>query len=194
MDVVEQDSYERASDWGLVLLQGIAAFILGIFLISAPAATLIVLATFIGAYWLIAGILSIVRIFTGTNKAHWVWALFAGTIGILAGLIVLRHPLYSAILGPAVLIAVLGVMGLIMGAINLVRGLTGDGAGTFFIGVFDAILGLILLGSPVVAATFLPIVAGILALIGGATMIIVSFTLREPSKRQETREQEKRAA
>src|SRR3989304_579793 len=100
MSSVQTTGTSRENDWGLILLQGIAAFIIGLFLVTAPAAATLVVVAFVGIYWLVSGILSIVRIFTGANRAHWFWSLVVGIIGIAAGLIVLRHPIYSAVLLP----------------------------------------------------------------------------------------------
>ncbi len=195
MSTMQTTGTSTESDWGLILLQGIAAFIIGLFLVAAPAAASVVVVAFVGIYWLISGILSIVRIFTGANRAHWFWALVVGIIGIAAGLIVLRHPLYSAVLLPALLVAVLGIFGLIMGFVNIIRAFAGDGVGVGLIGVIDIILGLVLLSTPVVAGAevWLPIAAGIFAIIGGASLIIVSFTLRGPRGGAEV-EEERRAA
>ena len=182
---------QNSSDWGLVLLQGIAAVILGLFLVTAPGATLLVVATFLGIYWLISGVLSIVKIFTRTSQLNWFWSLAVGLLGIFAGAIVLRHPVWSALLVPTVLIIILGINALLMSAINLVRGLGGDGVGYVAISIFDLVLGIVLLGSPLVAASLLPVVFGILALIGGISTIIISFTIRGSTRREEVAQEQR---
>ena len=52
---------QQSSIWWLFLLQGIAAIILALMLLTAPGQTLLVMVTFLGFYWLIEGILSLVR-------------------------------------------------------------------------------------------------------------------------------------
>ena len=42
--------------WWVVLLEGIIALILGIFFLTSPYMTLLVLVTFLGAYWFVSGI------------------------------------------------------------------------------------------------------------------------------------------
>ena len=49
--------------WWLVLLQGIAAVIIGVFLLTAPGITLLFLVQVLGFFWLIGGILGIMSIF-----------------------------------------------------------------------------------------------------------------------------------
>ena len=51
------------SNWWLALLEGIAALILGVLLIAAPKVTVTTIILFIGIYWLVDGILSVIRIF-----------------------------------------------------------------------------------------------------------------------------------
>jgi uncharacterized membrane protein HdeD (DUF308 family) len=51
------------------LLEGIAGIILGLLLITDPDATVVALVTFLGFYWLIMGILALVRI-SSTGPSH----------------------------------------------------------------------------------------------------------------------------
>ena len=194
MKEVQSVDVQNSSDWGLVLLQGIAAVMLGIFLVAAPGATLLIVATLLGVYWLISGVLSIVKIFTGTSHLNWFWSLAVGVLGIFAGVIVLRHPVWSSVLVPTVLIVVLGINALFMSALNLIRGFGGDGIGYVAISVFDLVLGIILLTSPLLAASVLPVVFGILALIGGASTILFSFAMRGSERKEDVREQTMRRA
>ncbi len=164
--------------WWLVLLEGIATLVLGLYLIVAPGMTMVVLVTFVGAYWLVAGILSIVRVFVGTAGIHWIWSLLIGIVGILAGLFVLRHPLYSSILVPATLVIVLGIQGLIIGVLSLVKAFQGEGLGALLLGILNIIIGIVLLISPLTAALAVPLVLGVFAIIGGIGLIVAAFRLR----------------
>src|SRR6516165_6148254 len=73
--------------WWVFLLQGLAGILLGVMLITAPGATLVVLATFLGFYWLITGVLALVRVFVD-HSVPWLWSLLVGIVGILAGMFV----------------------------------------------------------------------------------------------------------
>ena len=194
MNEYESADVQGSSDWGLVLLQGIAAVMLGLFLVAAPGATLLIVATLLGVYWLISGVLSIVKIFTGTSHLNWFWSLAVGLLGIFAGVIVLQHPVWSSFFVPAVLVVVLGINALFMSALNLVRGLGGDGVGYVAISIFDLVLGIVLLASPLVAVSVLPVVFGMLALIGGISTILFSFTMRDSTREEVQREERTRRA
>ena len=127
-------SRQQPNSWWLALLQGIAAILLGFMLLTAPGATLVTLVTFLGFYWLITGVLSVVRVFVD-RSAGWVWSLLIGIIGVLAGIAVLNHPMLAAVTIPTVLVIVIGIEGLIMGVFELIRGFSGGGAGAFILGI-----------------------------------------------------------
>ena len=168
---------QQSSIWWLFLLQGIAAIALGLMLITAPSATLVVLMTFLGFFWLIEGILALVHVFVD-RSVPWIWSLLIGIVGISAGLLVVRHPLLAALTVPTVLVIILGVQGLIMGAIEIIGGISGGGIGSFILGVINLLIGVLLLSSPVAAALAVPLVFGILLLIEGVGLIIWAFRVR----------------
>ena len=51
---------QKSSIWWIFLLQGFAGIILGLMLVTEPAATVVALTTFLGFYWLILGLLGLV--------------------------------------------------------------------------------------------------------------------------------------
>ena len=60
---ITSPSPQPSNIWWLFLLQGIAGILLGLMLITAPGTTLIAIVTFLGFYWLITGVLSLVQMF-----------------------------------------------------------------------------------------------------------------------------------
>jgi uncharacterized membrane protein HdeD (DUF308 family) len=54
---------DQSDIWWVFLLEGIAALIFGGLLLTAPAATLVALAVFLGFYLLFVGVLELVRVF-----------------------------------------------------------------------------------------------------------------------------------
>lgn len=161
--------------WWMVLLEGVAAVIIGFFLLVSPGMATLVLVQFFGFYWLFSGILSLVSMFV--DRSLWGWKLCVGILGIIAGLAVIRNPLWSAILVPATLVLMLGWLGLIQGIAKLVEAFQGAGFGAALLGIVNIIFGIILLTSPLMAVSVLPIVAGIFAIIGGAIAIFMAFRL-----------------
>jgi len=165
--------------WWLVLIQGIAALILGVLLLISPGMTTFILIQFLGIYWFIDGIFSIVRIFTKNSNLHWGWLLVRGIFGIVAGLIVINNPLWSTLLVPTVLIYILAIYGLFGGIVGLIEGFRGSTSwGPIILGILSIIFGLILLGNSFLAALTLPWVVGIFATVGGIAAIIMAFKMR----------------
>ena len=166
--------------WWLVLLEGIAAVIVGIFLLTSPGITLFALVQVTGFFWLIGGIFRIVSIFM--DSSSWGWKLLGGIIGILAGLVVLQHPLWSTLLLPAVYVVILGIQGIILGGVSLVMAFRGGGWGSGILGVLSIVLGVVLLLNPLfIGIAVLPFVLGAFALVGGILAVVAAFMMRKRS-------------
>jgi uncharacterized membrane protein HdeD (DUF308 family) len=168
---------QKSDIWWVFLLQGFAGIIIGLMLITEPGATLVALTTVLGFYWLITGVLALVQVFVD-RATPWIWSLLAGLVGILAGLFVLRHPLVAALTVPTVLVIILGIQGLVIGAVQIIGGFKGGGIGPFILGAINVLIGILLLGSPVAAALAVPLVFGVLLLIQGAGLMILAFRVR----------------
>ena len=168
---------QKSDIWWVFLLPGFAGIIIGLMLVTEPGATLVALTTVLGFYWLITGVLALVQVFVD-RATPWIWSLLAGLVGILAGLFVLRHPLVAALTVPTVLIIILGIQGLVIGAVQIIGGFKGGGIGPFILGAINLLVGILLLGSPLAAALAVPLVFGVLLLIQGAGLMILAFRVR----------------
>jgi uncharacterized membrane protein HdeD (DUF308 family) len=168
---------QKSNIWWVFLLQGFAAAIVGLMLVTEPDATVVALTTVLGFYWLITGVLALVQVFVD-RSTPWIWSLLTGIVGILAGLFVLRHPLIAALTVPTVLVIILGVQGLVMGVLQIISGFKGGGVGPFILGAINVLVGVLLLSSPVAAALAVPLVFGVLLLIQGVGLIVLAFRVR----------------
>ena len=168
---------QQSNIWWVFLLQGFMAIILGLMFLTAPGATLVVLVTFLGFYWLITGVLALVRVFVD-RSVPWIWSLLVGIVGILAGIFVLHHPLLAALTVPTALVIILGVQGLIMGVLDIIGGFKGGGFGSFILGAINILVGMLLLGSPIAAALAVPLVFGVLLVVQGVALIVWGFRVR----------------
>ena len=163
--------------WWLLLLHGIAALLLGTLLVSAPAATIASLATFLGFFWLIGGVLSLVRVFVD-RSVPWIWSLLSGILGIVAGLFVVNHPMIAALVVPATIVVLLGVDGLVMGVFEIIRGVKGGGMGAYAMGAANILIGVLLLARPLSAALAVPFIFGVILLIEGVGLLYLAFKAR----------------
>lgn len=164
--------------WWIVLIQGIAAMIIGVLLLTNPLQTAAIIVWSVGLYWVITGVISLVRIFT--DRGHTFWKLFSGIIGILAGWFLMTNVGDGAVVifGVTVII-VLAIQGIIMGIVGLIEAFQGGGWGPGILGSISIIIGILLLGSPLGYAAVLPWVIGIFAIVGGIFAVIMAFRLRK---------------
>jgi len=166
--------------WWLVLLEGIAAVIIGLFLLTAPGATLFVLIQVLGIFWFVGGIFRIISIFI--DNSLWGWKLVGGLLGILAGILVLQHPLWSTVLVPAIYVIILGIQGIVLGGIRLVTAFQGEGWGAGILGALSIVLGLILLFNVWIGLAVLPFILGALGIVGGGVAIAFAFSMRSTGR------------
>ena len=159
--------------WWAVLIQGLFAILIGILLLAYPGATALVVVQFVGIYWLVTGIFSLVGIFM--DRSMWGWKLFAGVIGILAGFAIMRHPLWSTFMVPTVMVISMGIAGLFIGVASLIAAFRGGGWAAGILGALSILFGLLLLVSPFATALALPLVYGILGIAGGIAAIFAAF-------------------
>jgi len=159
--------------WWLILIEGISAIILGFFFLRSPAQTTFWVTQFLGIWWFIGGIFDIVGIFM--DKSRWGWKLFSGILGIIAGILIIGHPAWSTLIVPATLVIILGIEGIIIGIVYLIRAFQGGGWGAGILGALSIIMGIYLLANPAAATLALPWVAGLLLVVGGIALIVFAF-------------------
>jgi uncharacterized membrane protein HdeD (DUF308 family) len=162
--------------WWLVLLEGIFAGIFGLLLLSAPTATLLFLVQVFGFYLFLGGIFRVVSLFT--DSSSWGWKLVGGLLGIIAGIAVLNHPLWSTIAIPTYLVYLIGVLAIAEGAVLLFMAFLGDGWGIGILGILSLIFGLVVVLNPLISVVALPFVLGGFMLVGGIAAVVASFRLR----------------
>jgi uncharacterized membrane protein HdeD (DUF308 family) len=176
MTAFAQRTEEKGFPWWLVLLEGIVAAILGLFLLTAPGATLFVLIQVLGIFWLVGGLFRIVSIFL--ESSLWGWKLVGGVLGILAGIVVMQHPLWSSVLVPAIYVIILGIQALISGGVSLVLAFSGGGWGAAILGALSVVFGLVLLFNVWIGVAVLPFILGAVGIVGGGLAIAVAFAMR----------------
>ena len=113
MDVTEAKVRTEVNDawffpWWAVLVQGIFALIIGLLLLTHPVATTLIIVQFVGMFWLVTGIMSIVSIFA--DRTMWGLNLISGIIGIIFGIFLLSSPFFAALALPRVY-GIFGVTG-----------------------------------------------------------------------------------
>ena len=76
--------------WWLLLVWGILTLLIGCMFLITPGMTMVLLITFMGAYWLVGGLFAIGSL--AVDRSHMGWKIFLAVINILAGIVILLHP------------------------------------------------------------------------------------------------------
>jgi uncharacterized membrane protein HdeD (DUF308 family) len=109
---------------------------------------------------------------------NWVLLLIAGLIALVGGVIALFNPIAATL--TAVMLA--GWILIFVGVIEVIGVFSATGWGariwSLILGVLTVILGLYIIGNPIISAVVLTWIVGILFLATGATKVVLSFGLR----------------
>jgi uncharacterized membrane protein HdeD (DUF308 family) len=162
--------------WWVVLLEGIFAIIVGLFLLYSPAATTIFLVQVLGIFWLAGGIISVLGAFVFSGNR--LWKLISGILSIIAGIVILMYPLYSPLVVLTLFIIFIGVWAIITGITHLVWGFKGGGWGVGILGILSIILGLLLLTNSLAGIIVLPWIFGFFLILGGIGAVIGGLKMR----------------
>jgi uncharacterized membrane protein HdeD (DUF308 family) len=186
----------------ITLIRGMLAVALGVTLLFWPDKARPMLVNFMGMFWLVSGIVSL-RWGVHGERARGL-SLLAGAAGLLAGVGMLSRRFTQGMVGEDVLLSVIGLIILLTGVMHIVGGFrTGPEVRhlfsanrqwswtAFLLGLFEMILGLILVVEPMNRGPAVYSAASVWALVGGA--ILLGDALRIRRLRQETQQEEMEA-
>ena len=174
----------------LIMVRGFALLLAGLILLLFPQGTLTVLVIIMGVYWLIDGIVTTFKSIKG-RKVHAAggWGIFTGVLAIIAGLVVLSQPVFSAILTTSLLVWFLGIIAIIYGISGLVTGIrlrkqTKGEWTTILGGLISILFGIILITSPFVSVLVIIKSIGVISLIGGIIILVTAFGIKKKAKQE----------
>ena len=164
-----------ASHWWVLLLRGIAAVVFGILAFVWPELTLVALVFLFGAYALVDGVTAI---YVGGRARAW-WMVFAGVLGIIAGVLTFIFPGITAFWLLILIASWAIVRGIfeIAAAIKLRKELTNEWM-LILGGIFSIIFGVLLVLNPAAGALAMVWLIGAFAAVFGIMMIVLSVRLR----------------
>lgn len=171
--------------WWLPLLQGIAALVLAVVLLSSPLKTLVAMTYWLGLYWLVDGVLNAIRALRGDARGSRTWLLLAGAVGVLAGALMMMHPALASVVSLNFMVLLFAASMLINGLILMFAGRpSGVDAkrnrswSSFFIGLLYVVGGILLLMNPGMTALTLLYLFVFWAVLVGIGLILLAFEIK----------------
>lgn len=132
--------------WWSYLIRGILALVFGILFVSYPGATLKTFITIVGIFFLVDGLVNMIRsIVLIFGEGPWGWTMVWGILGLLLGAVLIRHTEFS--LGVAAVFV--GIWAVLVGIAEIAAAIdmppmTGRGLLAVF-GVISLIFGIVML-------------------------------------------------
>ena len=162
--------------WWSVLVEGIIAIIIGLFLLYEPIATTILLIQILAIFWLVEGIIAVIGalIFTKDGKRK----LLSGILSIILGVVILMYPIFSPYIVLRFLVIFIGALAIVNGAVVLASAYKGEEWGMGVLGILSLILGLLLLTNSFAGAMIFPWMFGFILIIGGIVAVIWGIKIR----------------
>ena len=171
----------------VTLLRGLFAVTLGIALIFQQDKTRPILANFMGMYWLASGVISLR--FGATGRRARGLPLLAGVIGVFAGVAMLGRSVAGEYIAEEIMFAVLGIMIILTGFLHIFGGFRTElgerrrwSWKSFLLGLFEIVLGVLLIVEPLEQGVFIYIAASVWALLGGFILVSDAFRTRHQSR------------
>jgi uncharacterized membrane protein HdeD (DUF308 family) len=168
-----------AQNWWAVAIRGVAAILFGLIALALPGAALLGFTLLFAAYVLVDGIFAIVSAVRAARR-HERWGLLVleGVADLVAAAVALLLPVI-AVIAFVILVAAWAVVtgGLALAAafsLNVDHGRVWMAIG----GLASIVLGILLVGAPLLGAVVLTWWIGAYALIAGVSLCILAFRLR----------------
>lgn len=169
--------------------RGVLALLLGVAMVAQPEKTSDNLATYMGAFWALTGVVSIRSALAGQRTLG--VPLVSGCAGIVAGLVVFFHERLDNVVAQSVLVWLLAMVILLTGLAHILAGFsTGDelerqrSRSSVLLGMMEIALGLLFLVGSLDNSRAAYWAAGIWALTGGVILIGDAVLLRRRLRSQ----------
>jgi len=166
-----------ARQWSSVLVVAIITLGLGAVVLAWPDKTLTLLSVLVGIQLVLFGLFRLIGAFTDHSSAPWTSAL-VGILAMIIGVVVLRNPFETVV----VLATLLGVVWIIIGAIDILSAITDSSLTDRWLvgltGMIAAVAGIVVVSWPEPSVTVVAVIAGIYLVLVGVLFAIQAFRLR----------------
>jgi uncharacterized membrane protein HdeD (DUF308 family) len=170
--------------WKMVVLQGVLTFAVGMFIIVHPQRTIVALLQILGVYWVLEGALLVIAAAFGHIYAiRWGALLGRGCLSILAGMLILSHPLVSATITVSLMAFILGLLAIVFGLMEVITAVgiheTFSSKWSLMVGgILSGLVGVFLLVQPFLSAAVIMSLVGFLTIAAGLVRMVLALHLR----------------
>jgi uncharacterized membrane protein HdeD (DUF308 family) len=128
-----------------------------------------------GIFMLIDGIVELFRSL-GNEVANRALAAIVGLLGVIVGIVLIRHPFH----GVAAIGLLIGLWLVAAGVIRLVRAFVVSAHPLLqaAIALFEVIVGIVIVSDPKIGYTALAVITGICLIVNGAMYVLLGFAVR----------------
>ena len=172
-----------ASLWWMPSMRGILLVIVGILMFTQPGTTLLSLLWFMGIYWIVDGLFSLIEGVRGHSEKSRIWMFISGIVSILAGGFILGNPLVAGLISGSFLTYLIGFTVIISGLMMIFAGREKDGVRQWSVwglimGILYVLFGLFVITHPLVTLASLVWIFSIWAIVAGVVAVVMAFRLR----------------
>lgn len=173
-------------NWWLLLLLGLAVFVVGILIFTYPGASYVAMSVTFAILILVSGAVNIALAVSNRNPAigkGWLWA--GGIVELLIGLLLIVHPAISAATLPVFLgfWLMFRSFGMIGSGSDLMSLKVPGGGWTVFVGILLLICSVLILAQPLLFGIEAVVIwVGVSFLVGGISMGVLAFELKNLHK------------
>ncbi|MFF2654355.1 HdeD family acid-resistance protein [Streptomyces sp. NPDC058045] len=172
------------SAWQAVLFAGVASLILGVLALAWPGATLLAAGILFGIYLLVSGVFQLAAAFGAhVSGGLRVMAFISGALAVVLGLFCFRDAARSVLL----LALWIGIGWLFRGITQTIAAASDPAVPArgwqIFLGIVNALAGIVLIVSPVASVAVLVVLTGIWLVVVGAVEIVTAFQIRGRAQR-----------
>ena len=168
-------------DWWIFLGWGIAAIVIGVWLVARPIVSASALVTVIALFWFVGGVVDIVSALVHRSSI-WGWRLAGGILSVLVALYIFANPILGALAAVSVLYLLIALAALVNGLIGLLAG--GErSVSRVVLSIFQIVFAVLMLLGFFDLLNLVALVQaiGLLLIGGGIVAAIAAFLFRSPA-------------
>lgn len=172
--LTREDALDASRLWWVIVAVGLLSAAAGVILVAQPSHSLKTLAVVIGIFVLLHGIVEVVSAFGSTENRG--FAAVVGIVGIIVGILLIRHPTHAV----AAIGLLIGIWLVVAGVGRLVSSIVLGGPVLLglCIGVVEVAVGIAVIADPHIGYATLAVLVGIWLIFNGVATAALGFAIR----------------